>query len=97
MSAGVGGAIAAMSLPRVWAVNEKGRRTPSGHASLSCRRLERYLDFAQSHPPPQRQPGLQAQRSPHLHGSTGAPAHPQEAFWHWQVFSFGFSIDVLPV
>ena len=40
----------------------------------------RYLAFSQSHPPPQRQPGLQAQRSPQLHGSTGAAAHPHEAF-----------------
>jgi hypothetical protein len=56
-----------------------------------------YLAFLQSQPPPHRHPAAQAQRSPQLQGATGAPAHPHEAFWHWQAFSFGFSIDVLPL
>jgi hypothetical protein len=68
-------------LPRGWVVKRKREAHPIGaRLPFLCRRFERYSDFAQSHPPPQRQPGLQAQRSPQLQGSTGALAHPHEAF-----------------
>ncbi len=61
-------------------MNDKKGGAPSGTPPFVCDPLERYFAFSQSHPPPQRQPALQAQRSPQLHGSTGSPAHPHEAF-----------------